>query len=73
MCLVPFVFLRHSGAVFELVEAAGIEHFVESDKTTKYGSVVPKSCLRKFTGFGNLSHAYLGSLKAGEVLTLGHQ
>jgi hypothetical protein len=55
------------------VEAAGIEHFVESNKTTRYGSAVPKSCLKKLTGFGYLSHAYLGYLKAGEVLTLGHQ
>ena len=73
MCLVPFVFLRHSEAVFEFVEAAGIEHFVESNKTTRYGSAVPKSCLKKLTGFGYLRHAYLGYLKAGEVVTLGHQ
>ena len=35
-----------SGAVFELVEAAGIEHFARSIKTIGYRAIVPKSCLK---------------------------
>ena len=32
----------------ELVEAAGIEHFAESNKSIRYRATVPKSCLKSF-------------------------
>ena len=44
---------------------AGIEHFANSNKSTMYGSVVSKSCLKKFTGFGYLNYTGLSDLKAG--------
>ena len=37
-----------------MVEAAGIEHFVKSNKTIGYKATVPKSCLRNLTADGGL-------------------
>jgi len=49
-----------------MFEEAGIEHFVKLNKSISFRVVVPKSCLKKFTGFGYLNRACLCYLKAGE-------
>ena len=41
-----------------MVEAAGIEHFANSIKSTSYKPTVPKSCLKNSTGFGLPNHVH---------------